>query len=151
MTLSNAEVVSRFLDGETNVRSSSLTVIEGDNGYAVLTGYNACGYAARNPSGKLVVFGGWANRHVADDVPADRRGFNDPYEHAGSHTTKAKHFTEIPWRDAEILVAYDREDTEMEREMIELADVVTDDPEFAAPKPLEAATIARDLILPPAD
>lgn len=151
MTLSNAEVVSRFLDGEADVRSGSLGIVEGDNGYTVLTGYNACGYAARNPSGKLVVFGGWANRAVAADVPEDRRGFNDPYENAGSHTTKAKHFTEIPWRDADILVAYDAVDTELEQTMIELADVVTDDPEYAAPKPLEAATIARDLILPPAD
>jgi hypothetical protein len=150
MTISNATLVGQFLDGDTNVGSSSLSVVEGDHGYTVLTSRTSlCGYAARNPSGKLVVFSGWANQNVSEDAPRD--GFSDPYEHAGSHTTKSKHFKEIPWEDADILVAYDEASTEMEQELLDLADEVTNDPERAAPKPLEASKIARELILPPVD
>lgn len=69
MTLSNAELVERFVNGGTSGKANRMRIVEGPishggtqsvlEGETAIIGYGWAVYAKRSDSGRVVVFNGW--------------------------------------------------------------------------------------------
>ena len=125
-TLSHHNLVESYLGGATKGRSSSMIIQQHGNA-TLLLGYRYAVYAYHgeffSPEKErgvgVVIFGGWANSNIG--------GF------AGSTTTKTSHFPHL--RDQHnVLVSYHKASTALEKEIYEKADIITDNPIYAAPE-----------------